>query len=419
MISSLAKLNVTGTSIKSLSQEVVSCFVEFCEKQGINVNDTDSALKLCIALSLIGISVPKLCESVIPEVFVDWPNLCEGRDTPGICVFGCNTSVWVHMIQFLEMKEGSDKRASPVPSALTAYSELLAQAGIPLSLEHTARLFVLGGVTKQTMLNTVSQYIRVVCKNAVSTQAQTFVSLYVDQRVKFESRSCFEAFEWIFERMAVGELFMNELKHYSEHRGSIKKRTNLRAIQVQSGRLRLRDRLNSAEFRKTVKSNNDITQEAQDSFNGWCTRVRFSNNISTWLRQKLYFIRSQSFDITHVVGDMVSLDVAKAVLRCSIITPETDVIDAVISRMLYHKSPFKELSDFRNDALIGLPQIHRMSLTYPTVMRLYVSAYQAKWKRHWQAVHPELNHTIITCVERFVKSRPFNVASLIDTLADS
>jgi hypothetical protein len=419
MISTLAKLNVTGTGIKSLSQEVVSCFVEFCEKHGINVNDTNSAFKLCISLSLIGISIPKLCESVTPSVFVDWPNLCEGRDTPGICVFGCNTSVWVHMIQFLELNDRPDKLTSPVPAALTAFSELLAQAGIPLSLEHTARLFVLGAVSKQTMLNTVAHYIRMICKNVVSNQAHAFVSLYVDQRVKFESGSCFEAFEWIFQRMDVGELFKNELKHHSEHRGSIKNRTSLRTIQVQSGRLRLRDRLNSVEFRKTVNSNTDITQEAQDSFNGWCTRVRFSNNISTWLRQKLYFIRAQSFVITQVITDMVSPDVAKAVLSCSITTPETDVIDAVISRMLYHKSPFKELSDFRNDALIGLPQIHRMSLTYPMVMRLYVSAYQATWKRHWQVVHPELNHTIITCVERFVKSRPFNVAALIETLADS
>ena len=59
------------TGVKVVSQDVVQRFVHFCEKQGENFNESDSAMKLCVLVSLKGIDRKNLSDSICPSVFVD------------------------------------------------------------------------------------------------------------------------------------------------------------------------------------------------------------------------------------------------------------------------------------------------------------------------------------------------------------
>jgi hypothetical protein len=161
----------------------------------------------------------------------------------------------------------------------------------------------------------------------------------------------------------------------------------------------------------------------------WCSRVRFPNNVCLWLRQKLYFLRCQRFDnlldiensLERVLQEIVSHDVAKAVCECSIAYPDTEVIDSVITRMLFHRQPFPEMLEFRADAFIGFAHSRSQMITNPQIMQLYTAAYQHKspWQEHWKKIVPIMNHTTITHVEKFVQTHPINMQAILQTLVSS
>ena len=446
------------TGVTQVSQDVVQSFVHFCERQGVNANEPDSAMKLCVLVSLKGVDRKNLCDSICPSLFVDWVQLSKGNaatpynfgkmtlhpktphsgdslpnDTsdPSINVFGDNLSVWIQLMQYFSLNpevcnEHVAKAAQdPVPQVLLTYFSLLTQSGIDLSFEDMTRLFVLCSVNNQTMLNTVTQYYQTIGRTPVSTQAQNFVGKYVDNRVKFESVPCLDGMKWIFKNSRISDEFSKEVQLHHKHRGAVKKRTQLLTVlQVNSGRPRLRNRLlvsQELDQRRGTTLNPNAPEESQDSFAGWCTRVRFPNNVCMWLRQRLYFLRCQPFQINDVVHKMVSHDVASAVIDNIISTPDTTVIDSVIARMVYHRTPFKEMVDFRKIYFAGLAHAHQTSIKNPQLMQLYCAAYQdtKMWKNHWQEVNPVINHTIITAVEKFVHTTPFNAKAVIDTLEES
>jgi hypothetical protein len=440
----------TTTSIKSDSQGVVDMFVSFCEKQGVNVNEYDSAMKLCVLLSLSGVDTKRLCQTVIPDVFIDWANI-----TPGMVVFGSSTVSWIDAMQFFTLRQdlglgklnlggvstehNPTNAANRVPCVLLTFSKLLEQSGIILSFEHIMRLFVLCSVTNQPMNVVVYHYTRLhqttgvrrsdTHNNPVSTagsrpemvasntQAQTFVGKYVDNRVKFESDQCYEGMLWVLTHLTTTEGFMQFIKYHNENRISIQNRMKLRAKQVFTGRLRLRDRLSSIEHTLHNKS-----KLFDDTFDAWCIRVRFPNNISMWLKQKIYFLCAQTFDVTSEVNSMVSTDVAKLVMENMVNNPEVTVIDAVIERMRFHTKPFPMMQAFHSEAFTGLSKTQIREIHNPMVMKLYVASYQKKnWRLHWLNILPEsgMNHTIITHVERFVASNEICGKPIMEMLRNS
>ena len=420
------------TSLKSQSQDLVESFVLFCEKHGVDVNEFDSAMKLCVIIGLRGVDIQNLCKSLLPTIFVDWNNI-----TPGMLVFGSNTVSWINTMQFFHLDEKIKSQANSlshtIPDVLTSFTQLLKESGIILPMDHVMRLFILCSVTNQPMSAVVYQYTRLhhhskttdsnteqltigVQKETVASnlQAQKFVGKYVDNRVKFESHQCYEGMHWIFTNIAVEPGFMQYIRFFNENRLCVKTRMELKAKQVYSGRLRLRDRLNS--IGPSMQAHTDMYD---DTFDAWCTRVRFPNNISLWLKQKLYFIRAQTYDVTQVVSSLVSEEVASLIMKNAINNPEVCVIDAVIERLRFHSKPFPMMKAFHSEAFTGLSKTQVREIQNPMVMKLYVASYQKKnWRLHWCAILPEcgMNHTIITHVERFVASHDICSTSITEML---
>jgi len=247
--------------------------------------------------------------------------------------------------------------------------------------------------------------------------SQKFVGKYVDNRVKFESKQCYEGMLWIFNNLVINEGFMQFVTYHSENRRCNQNRMQLKAKQVYTGRLRLRDRLSM--IGTVAQTSNKMFD---DTFDAWCTRVRFPNNISLWLKQKLYFLRAQSFDVSHVIVSLVSEGVAKLVMENAVNNPEVAVIDAVIERLRFHSKPFPMMEAFNAEAFTGLSKTQIRQIHNPMVMKLYVASYQKKnWRLHWGAILPEsgMNHTIITHVERFVSSHEVCKDSIIEMLRSS
>jgi hypothetical protein len=305
------------------------------------------------------------------------------------------------------------------------------------------------------------------CKQ-LSNLLQVFVGKYVDSRVKFERDPCYEAMLWVFSHFHVSSSFKQNVDHFIQHRSSTQNRRLVRTAQVRKainrifvlvfdcvklqnmknfhekagstlcvhvplthpetiptpnsqpltltqisgGRLRLRSRLAtlSAIHASSVNLFND-------TFASWCVRVRLPLSTGPFLKKKLYFLRAQNYDISNIVCDLVSKDVAKLIVETPIHDPDTDVIDLVISRLLLNTKPFPELVEFGVQVLpVGSASSTVRSMPNPLLFQLYVAAHQpTNWKEHWKLLYPELtvNNLVMNNVERFVASHPVCIESVI------
>lgn len=295
-----------------------------------------------------------------------------------------------------------------------------------LEFSDMIRLFVLGSVNNQAMIETVSEYYRIVFpKEIIGKKAQIFVGHYVDNRGKFEREQYLPGIKWVLQHFHVSDVFQKEVRHYYEHRDSMQSRVTLRLVQLQRGRPCLRDRLSSLDLKAHAVVACVNPQESRDKFRMWCSRVRFPNNVCLWLRQQLYFLRCQRFakegDLAKVLHAMVQHDVVKAVCECTVAQPDSEVINIVIRRMLYHRQPFAEMQLFRTEAFVGFAHSKSQTITNPQIMQLYTAAYQhfSPWQDHWKHIIPVMNHTIISHVEKFVQTHPVNMDAIVQTLKES
>jgi hypothetical protein len=398
---------------------LMATYVAFCKKHGIDAKDFENSLKLCIVLSLKDVHAKTIVTDLQLNMYIDWAYIDTLAENRVQNVFGRSNTDWIKLIAFLQELPEKIADSAAVPKVLQTFYEMLHNAGIKISFPNAASIFLLTNIKQLQTKNIVTDYCRIVLNQLVASEMTSFISLQADERYFIEDYSV--AITWILMRCKVMKNFEDELHHFIQNQDTIENKMKQHMLQVTSGRPRLRDRLqfNAAEdSKRTVAS---VTQEAQDSFNGWCTRVRFPNTINVWLRQKLYFLQCQTFDPEQYVREILSADVADSVCKCKVSMPEKAVVNAVISRLMYHKQPFQELLLFRQEACLGFAQVQKQRLTYPLLMQLYTAAYQPKkaWKDHWLHIMPTLSHTLIQHVQKFVEEHPLCTQIIIETLEDS
>jgi hypothetical protein len=397
----------------------MATYVAFCRQHGIDAKDFDNSLKLCMILSLKDVHPKTIVSDLHLDMYVDWDqhNLVSNRAQN---VFGGSNTDWIKLVRSLEeLPVDISDLKSEIPHVLLNYYEMLHIAGIDIPFSGAASIFLLTNIKQLQTKNIVIDYCRIVLNRQVAAEMTSFLSLQADTRYNIEDYSI--GITWILSRCKVVGQFENEMLHYTQNQDSIQNKMKQHMIQVTSGRPRLRDRLQFNSVEDSKRTVATVTQEAQDSFNGWCTRVRFPNNINVWLRQKLYFLQCQTKSYDEYIHQLLSADVADNACSCKIAIPEKAVVNAVISRLMYHKQPFEELLHFRQEACLGFAQVQKQQLTYPLLMQLYTAAYQPRkvWKEHWLHIMPTLSHTIITHVQKFVDEHNLNTTALIETLEDS
>jgi hypothetical protein len=402
------------------THHIMATYVSFCKKHGIDPKDYDNSLKLCIVLSLKDVHPKTIVTDLQLNMYVDWDqhNLSVNRAQN---VFGGSNTDWIKIVRFLDELPAdiSDCKAE-VPKVLLNYYEMLHTAGIQIPFSGAASIFLLTNIKQLQTQNIVIDYCRTVLNQQVASEMTSFLSLQADTP-RFDISDYSMGITWILTRCKVLTKFENEMLHFTHNQDSVQNKMKQHMLQITSGRPRLRDRLQLNAVEDSKRTVATVTQEAQDCFNGWCTRVRFPNTINVWLRQKLYFFQCQIHDYEDYIRQILSADVADSVCKCKISIPEKAVVNAVISRLMYHKQPFQELLHFRQDACLGFAQVQKQQLTYPLLMQLYTAAYQPRkdWKEHWLHIMPTLSHTIITHVQKFVDERPVNANIIIETLEDS
>lgn len=397
----------------SLQRQLAEHYFAFAEQFSLDPQKHNDTLRLSVLLSLRAVDRRRVFDATDIACFVDW-GLVDQH--PAQCTFTPTPALWVHVVCSFDADLFADELADEchlIPPLLTTFNRQLAEAGLQLPFAQVALLFLLLNVNGMVIDVAATCFFNVVMPDALqlSRSVKKFCVAQADSRADRQDYEAALAF--VLRRVRVRCAFQEDLAAFVKRNASVKALAAQRHEAVWSGRPRLRDFLSKREREMAQVQSatpDSISQLSADSFNGWCIRVRFPNAMSFPLRQKLYLLMCQRQDFSEHVGTLVDAEVAKAVTREKISSPQVDVLKGIVGRLNFFEAPFRELQLFRVAVGKGLALSTHSSLTYSTLMQMYIAAYQrpAVWQEVWQHVQPTLTHTIISSVTDFVQTNPFN-----------
>jgi hypothetical protein len=407
-------------------QSIAQTYLSFCKKHGFNERDYDNSLRLCLLLSLRAVNRRKIFETLGNDAFVDWDHFeTQGRET---CAFGTAALTWVFVLQCFDPNLFAQKvdESECIPGVLQRFNKQLHGSSLRCEFSRVAMLFLLSNVNKITMTQALTAFFRDAEDDAMrTTHIKTFVMQQADERA--DSQEYEEALSYILRRCVLLPSFESQVAQHVQSQLALQTMFSQRQTQVLSGRPRLRERLREAAqlVAEQVVDPDHITQVSRDSFNGWCTNVRFPNNVNVWLRQKLYFIQCQREQeaqaLQDYMYDTVDKQLVEQIAKLKIAHVETVVVQSVIAKTSFFRQPFTELVRFREVVTSGLANHVGQHLTYSTLMQLYLTVYQREsiWQQCWKGVLPHINHTVISNIKNFVAQYPMNKAAVVQLLSDS
>jgi hypothetical protein len=402
----------------SLLRQVAEHYFAFSEQFSLDPQKHNETLRLSVLLSLRAVDRRRVFDDADVSCFVDWDLV---NKHPAQCTYTPTPALWVHVVRSFDADLFADELADEladechlIPPLLTTFNQQLAEAGLQLPFAQVALLFLLLNVNGMVIDVAATCFLNVVSPDTpqLSRSVKKFCVSQADSRADRQDYEAALAF--ILRRVRVRGAFTEDLAAFVKRNASVKALAAQRHEAVWSGRPRLRDFLSKREREMAQVQSatpDSISQLSADSFNGWCIRVRFPNAMSFPLRQKLYLLMCQRQDFSEYVGTLVDAEVAKAVLREKISSPQVDVLKGIVARLNFFEAPFRELQLFRVAVGKGLALSTHSSLTYSALMQMYIAAYQrpAVWQEVWQHVQPTLTHTIISSVTDFVQTNAFNV----------
>jgi hypothetical protein len=226
------------------------------------------------------------------------------------------------------------------------------------------------------------------------------------------------AIAWVLRLVKPSDDFTAQLNTYLAQRETVAMAMKAKIIQVSSGRPRLLDKVKQIRNMSSVTTDTGVvlTGTAIDTFDGWCTRVRFPNTVSLRLKKRLYLCMSMSH-VNHrsLIPSYIQKGMADDVLKQVISMPDETVLADTISRMNIQMAPFAELLDFQKEVFRAIPQKAVSEISILTAMHLYLCAYQRPeiWRKCWTYIYPLLSTQVVKDVEDFVAKRKFNEAKFL------
>jgi hypothetical protein len=419
-------MNATASvKMQQQMQTITQVYLTFCQKHGLNERKYDDSLRMCILLSLRAVNRQAIFNDMQGDIYVDWAQF--ENNEKDICVFGNAALTWVTVLRCFDPHVFTQKvdENETIPDVLKRFNARLKTCGFDCQFSQVSFLFLLCNVNRITMTHAMTAFFRSSTENVDHSQAiKTFVMQQADERA--DSRDYERALAYILRKCVLLPQFESQVAQLVQSQLALRSMLTQKQTQVLSGRPRLRERLrNMTMERLELTDPAHITQMSQDSFNGWCTRVRFPNNVSVPLRQKLYFLMCMDpvyeACASELIKSMVDAALAEKIIAVKVSQPECGQIQSVITRLTFYREPFSALTAFRVVVASGLSLQKQAELTYAKIMQLYVAVYQREglWQDCWKALLPVLNHTIISNVQKFVKENEFNTDAFGQLLNDN
>ena len=308
-----------------------------------------------------------------------------------------------------------DAMSTPISNPEEAHA--IQEAGV--SYTHMLRMFLLQNLHSISGSSVLEQYCTRVLKRSVREDVLNFLARCSDYRYTVDAYN--EAIGWVIQRLVPSPEFASQLNAHLSQRETVATIMKAKVVQISSGRPRLLDKVKRVRNMSSVTTDSGVvlTGTAIDTFDGWCTRVRFPNTISHRLKKRLYLVMSMP-NINHrtIVNGYVQKGLADDVLKQIIAMPDENTLADTISRLNIQMAPFPELLEFNKRAFRALPPNSVAEMSILTAMQLYICAYQQKeiWTKCWTYIYPVLSTQVIKDVEDFVTSTPVNEAKLLSLI---
>lgn len=176
------------------------------------------------------------------------------------------------------------------------------------------------------------------------------------------------------------------------------------------GRPRLRDRVDTSEEHKLRL---DTRLGTWESYQGWCQLHQFPNVLSESVKDRLYFLASQTtWDWRRHVSRVLSHhgDLAEKITQYPVTRPDLRVLSRCIETLSMNGTPpFQEMTAFKVKCFRSFPVSHVQKMNLTQILRLYVCIYQnhTHWKELWKQQLSLLSPQIIKDCETFAATVPF------------
>lgn len=402
-------------------------FYDCCKHIALDAEDPMAIRKL-VALNMRVVDVQRHYLDVFSDVgeenlFVDWEKMTSTHR------FLQDSNLWISILEnYISIKPAetslevkSNRRQF---RAINEITESLARNRITISWKDTVFLFLLLNIARVPSLHVSKTFLSKVLGREVDKECTALIGDIADARyTPAEFMACVRwvFFECIGEQTS--ELEAN-IQKINKHSMGVREIFAVRNMRINTGRLRLRDRLNGKRRQQALVECN--------TFQAFESNVNFSSNVSYHTKLKLYLLMSQwcvdknaSFEgvfpeyLRYVleVPSTPPLPIRPHVaptdcLCCpqhpSIENPDVKTINEAISKIKYTQAPFTQLSQFYEQCFRSIAFARKNAISLSTIMQLYVAIYQNQkiWQDCWTYIFPVKNAQVVRDIETFRQKNP-------------
>lgn len=417
--------NVVGASLMnqptvwknvSVAPKLFANYVDFCRHAAISCKDRSSVHKVLISnmKSIDKLTVYGILFEDSPYISWEYVNSLDSNAIGTISQCIC----LVEYIVYPDIHAKYKKMKDSLPF-ICCFQRDLALCNLDLEIDHVLNLILLCNMNTITGSSVVEQYTSKVLSRATRDEVLAFMAKCADYR--HSNADYNECISWILKNCEVGAAFFSHLQSYLIQRENVQASMKLKAVELTHGRLRLHDKLHRNRQLTSVSTSSGVilSGDAMDTFDGWCSRVRFPNTVSHRLKKRLYMIMSlPGINHNEMVRGFTQTGLADEVLKQKIAFPDDATVSQTILQLNIQMAPFQELLDLQKSCFRAFPQRNISEMTILKYMQLYISAYQHKhiWKQCWVSVYPLLSYQVIKDVEDFVSKTPLNERMVLQIL---
>eukprot|EP00961_Rhodomonas_salina_P019940 268268-Rhodomonas_salina.5 len=332
--------------------------------------------------------------------YVDWAKTANINKYLQDAAFSINITQ-----QYLEFKSmGSHKEADASTAKYPIINSLMksmVKHHLTMLWSDTLMLFVLINIERVSGLVMCNEFINSRLNREVKNECMQLMADVADERYTEDEYA--NTIIWIFKDCTVEKTsyLQENIQRIVSQQQTQREAFIVRNINMNSGRLRLRDRLLNKKAKQSFSE--------QHSFQAFQTNANFASNVSYNTKLKLYMLLSQNnLDKESIFKQVLPKFLNYTLAMPPVTSPEETYIKEAITKMSYTKAPFERLSIFYEKCFKSIAFSHKNALSLTTIMQLYVACYQNEniWQSCWMHILPVMNSQVIRDIENFKSTYP-------------
>lgn len=334
------------------------------------------------------------------KMFVDWDKT---KDTYKML---SDSAFWIFLFEtYCNVKEIENSKQVDSTLAKMKCVEIVEKSlkknNIAVSWKNTIFLFLLINVARVSSINVTTMFLSKILKEKVEKKCINFIGDIADTRYTEEDYVL--AMEWVLKKCITvdnGKL-ADDLNKIQSQNAQNRDFFAVRNVHINSGRIRLRDRLANMQNKQTFTE--------YDTFESFQININFASNVSYHVKLKIYMIMSQeNLDRQSIFKQIFPENLHYVLSYPPVNEPEIKILNETIGKIRYTQAPFPALTRFYEECFKSISLSNKSNLSLSTIMQLYMCIYQKKkiWQKCWMHILPVMNAQIIRDVEHHLLQAP-------------